>query len=386
MKGMYDLVFYYIIQDKMNTYLMVFLIILIGYLIGRIDIKGISLGTSGVLLVALVFGHFGFVAPDIIKNLGLVCFVAAVGIIAGPVFFKNFKKGALQYVILGIITILVGGVFCVFSIKTLHIPTALAVGLLNGALTSTPGLAAALEATGDSMSSIGYGIAYPFGVVGVVLFVQLVPRILKTDIAGEMQEMQKLAKEADDTLCAPLQIEQTGFFAYAVVVVLGVLLGNVSVPLGNASFSLGTSGGPLISGLLVGHFGHIGKISLHPPKNTMNVMREFGLVLFLLGAGTEAGQGFVEVVKEYGFSLFLIGAGMTLLPMIVVIVVARRMLYMTTMNSLGSICGGMTSTPALGTLISVVGTDAVAVSYASTYPIALIVVVLSTQFIALFCR
>ena len=370
----------------MNTYLLIFLICLLGYLIGRVEYKKISLGTSGVLLVALVFGHFGFVVPSVVKTLGLVLFVGSVGVIAGPVFFENFKKGAIQYVVLGIVTILIGAMSCLVSIKVLNIPTALSVGILNGALTSTPGLAAALEATGDSMASVGYGIAYPFGVVGVVLFVQLLPRILKTDISAEMQELKDMANKANVAPEAAIKVDNMGFFAFSIVIVLGVLLGNIKVPLGNgAAFSLGTSGGPLIAGLLIGHVGHIGNISLRPQKNTLNIMREFGLAMFLLGAGTEAGQGFIDVLKEYGAGLFLVGALMTLLPMLAVILVAKKLFHMTTMNSLGSICGGMTSTPALGTLIAVAQTDAVAVAYAATYPIALIMVVLSSQFISILC-
>ena len=73
-------------------------------------------------------------------------------------------------------------------VKVLDLPSALGAGMMNGALTSTPGLAAALEATNQNpMASVGYGIAYPFGVVGVVLFVQLLPRLLKTDIPSEVK-------------------------------------------------------------------------------------------------------------------------------------------------------------------------------------------------------
>ena len=368
----------------MNTYLLIFLIMVAGYLIGRIEIKGLSLGTSGVLLVALVFGHFGMEVPAVVRNLGLICFVSSVGIIAGPVFFRNFKKGALQYILLGFITIVIGAGICVAAIYLFDLPVALSVGLMNGALTSTPGLAAALEATGDPMASIGYGIAYPFGVVGVVLFVQLLPRILKTDIQGEVQELKQMVSEAEKLPDAPIHVDSFGFFAYALAIVFGVILGGITIPLGaKASFSLGTSGGPLITGLLIGHFGKVGPISLRPPKATMEVMREFGLALFLLGAGTDAGKGFVSVIAEYGFGLFLIGAALTLIPMVIVFFVARKWMKMTTMNSLGSICGGMTSTPALGTLIAVAKTDAIATAYAATYPVALIAVVLASQLISL---
>lgn len=173
----------------MSNLMIVALTMTIGYLLGRVKVKGLSLGTSGILLAALVLGHFGFVVSPDIKNIGLACFVTAVGIIAGPTFFENFKKGALQYIFLGFLTIGIGAAVCVAVIKISGLPTPLALGLLNGALTSTPGLAAALEATGDPIASVGYGIAYPFGVLGVVLFVQVLPTLLKTDVRGEVAEL-----------------------------------------------------------------------------------------------------------------------------------------------------------------------------------------------------
>ena len=130
-----------------NTYFLIFAIMALGYMVGRLEIKGLSLGTSGILLVALVCGHFGITVPGVVKTLGLACFVGSVGIIAGPAFFRNFKKGALQFIFLGLLTILLGGVATVLCIKVLDLPSALGAGMMNGALTSTPGLAAALEAT-----------------------------------------------------------------------------------------------------------------------------------------------------------------------------------------------------------------------------------------------
>ena len=113
----------------------------------------------------------------------------------------------------------------------------------------------------------------------------------------------------------------------------------------------------------------------------LHTLQFAGLALFLLGAGTDAGKGFVEVVQKYGWALFFQGAAMTLLPMIVLFVLAKAFFKLSTLNALGSICGGMTSTPALGTLIAVAGSDAVTTAYAATYPVALVCVVLSSQFI-----
>ena len=73
----------------MDSFLAIFLILLLGYLLGSVKIKGLSLGTSGILLVALVFGHFGVEIPSVVRNFGLAIFVGSVGMIAGPVFFRN---------------------------------------------------------------------------------------------------------------------------------------------------------------------------------------------------------------------------------------------------------------------------------------------------------
>lgn len=96
----------------MDSLMIMFLIAVLGYGLGSISIKGLSLGTSGVLIVALVFGHFNLEVPSIIRNVGLVSFVTAVGFIAGPRFIDNFKKKATAFVIVGVVIILVGAATC----------------------------------------------------------------------------------------------------------------------------------------------------------------------------------------------------------------------------------------------------------------------------------
>lgn len=368
--------------------MIVFSIAVLGYLLGSIKIKGLSLGTSGILLVALVFGHFDLTVPKILQDIGLISFVTAVGFIAGPGFFRNFKKQALSFVLLGISIILVGAITCVGVIKLAGIPVSLSVGMMSGALTSTPGLAAAIEATGDQMASVGYGIAYPFGVVGVVLFVQIMPKLLKVDIAAERERLAAITASAESAEASVQKtythLDEFGLLAFAAAAILGVVIGKISIPLpGGAHFSLGTSGGPLLAGLVMGHFAHIGPVSISVPKKTLEVVRELGLALFLMGAGTGAGRGFLAILAEYGAALFLLGALMTILPMIVGYVLATKVFKIDILSAMGSICGGMTSTPALGTLIATTKTEAVAVSYAATYPLALIMVVLCCEFIPL---
>ena len=374
----------------MSSLLAVFVIASIGYLFGSIKIKGVELGTAGVLLVALVFGHFGIKIDSVIRNFGLVCFVCSVGFIAGPKFFRDFKRNAKNYILLGFVIILGGAASCCLIVLISGIRPELAVGLLTGALTSTPGLAAAQEAAGElaDLATTGYAIAYPFGVVGVVLFVQLMPKIMRIDIEKEREAFTLAnSSEAKIPSIKTYKLDPLGFFSFTLAVLLGLLLGKVSIPLGKgAEFSLGTTGGPLIVGLLFGHFGNIWKLDITVPNKTLSTIRELGLMLFLIGAGVSGGAGFVETLKQEGFMLFVYGAIMTLVPMIIGFLIAWKCMKMSIFNNLGSITGGMTSTPALGTLIQVAGTEDVASAYAATYPIALISVVLSSQFIVLLMR
>lgn len=369
-----------------NPLMITFLILSLGYIIGSIKIAGLELGTAGVLLVALVFGHFGYSVPSVVGDLGLIAFVTAVGFIAGPKFFRNFKVNAKSYILLGVIVIAAGALTTIGIIKVFNIPTDISVGMMAGALTSTPGLGAAIEATGSDLASVGYGIAYPFGVVGVVLFVQLVPKILKIDIDKEKEKFEaasgvEVKAEGKSLFC----IDSFGFGAFAVAIVLGIILAKITIPLpGGTSFALGTSGGPLIAGLVMGHFGKVGKVSLKVKKSVLEAMREFGLALFLMGAGVKGGAGFVETLSKHGAMLFVYGALITLIPMFIGYIIAAKVLKLSIFNNLGSICGGMTSTPALGTLVKVTKTDDVASAYAATYPVALVCVVLVCQFIGKF--
>ena len=360
----------------------IFMILAIGYAVGRITICGLNLGSAGVLLVALVFGHFGVTVSDIVGDIGLILFVAAVGLIAGPNFFRNFKINAKSYILLGVIIILAGALTCVAGVTLLGVPSDVGAGLLAGALTSTPGLGAAKEAVATpGNASAGYSIAYIFGVVGVVLFVQVVPKLLKVDMEAERAKFTAAAgvklKAEEKKL---VELDSMGFCALAITIVLGICLAKLKI----GNFSLGTSGGPLIFGLIVGHFGKVGSISLKVKKTVLEAVRELGLVLFLLGAGVEGGAGFLQCLADNGgVKLFLVGAVITLVPMFVGFFFARTVLKLDILNALGSICGGMTSTPALGSLIRVSGTDDVASAYAATYPFALVCVVLACQFIGM---
>ena len=392
------------------TFLMfsIFAIIAVGLLIGSIKVKGINLGDAGVFIVALIFGCFFYDKLEaqlpgytdkglkIIENLGLILFVSSVGFIAGPKFFGNLKKNFKSYVVLGLVVILSGGlaaVLCIFIGRALGEPdhealTAMVVGLLSGSLTSTPAFSAAkatVDPAYESLVSVGHGIAYIFGVVGVVLFVQLVPKILKADMAAERAKLVQVADKTEkkrDTANL-FKIDDHGFGVFALAAVLGTLVGMIKVPLSSAglsgtTFALTTTGGCLLVTLVFGHFGKAGKVCIMPEVSTLKIFRDLGLILFLVGAGIPGGAEFVE---EFQVMYFIYGVIMTIVPLILGFLFSKYVLKLSLLNNLGSLTGGMTSTPSLGTLIRTAGTEDVAAAYAATYPIALIAVVLVSQFL-----
>lgn len=381
----------------LSTIFFIFVIATLGYLIGGISIKGISLGTAGVLLVALAFGIVANFLPSftigqttislfnagtksnfgLVSNLGTAMFVTAVGLIAGPKFFRTFNRKSLAYVCMGVVVIFVGAltaVVCFMLDKNLSMD--MAVGLLTGGLTSTPGLSAAKEvATDEAAVTAGYGIAYLFGVLGVVLFVQVIPKILHVDIEKERESFVAASVvDVKSNNRRLISLEPFGFFPFFLAIALGCLIGSIKIP--GINFSLGTSGGTLVAGLVIGHFGHIGPIDCRIKKDTLNFFRELGLVLFLIGAGVPGGVNFVANVNV---TYFLYGALMTLVPMVIGFLLAKYVFKLSIFNNLGSITGGMTSTPALGALISTAGTDDVSSAYALTYPVALVFVVLAAK-------
>jgi len=158
-----------------SSYFALFLIVALGFMLGKIRFKGLSLDVSAVIFIALLFGHFGVVIPKELGNFGLVLFIFTIGIQAGPGFFSSFKSKGKTLII---ITLLIVASACLTALGlkyALDIDTPRIVGLIAGALTSTPGLAVAIDSTNSPSASIAYGIAYPFGVIGVILFVKLLP-------------------------------------------------------------------------------------------------------------------------------------------------------------------------------------------------------------------
>ncbi len=196
-------------QGTGHSIMLLAFVIAVGLLLGKIRIKGVSLGSTWILFVGILLSHFGFRADasllHFLKEFGLILFVFSIGLQVGPGFFHSFKSGGLKLNLLAVALVLLG----VITTYVIHLVTGenlvTLTGVMSGAVTNTPGLGAAqqtyLDATSGSFlhevnssaisSSLasGYAVAYPIGVLGVILVIMLTKAMFKVDLKKEEDEM-----------------------------------------------------------------------------------------------------------------------------------------------------------------------------------------------------
>ncbi len=166
----------------MSWLLPIAVVVAAGLALGQLKVRGLSLGVAGVLFSGLAAGHLGFApAPpvlDALRDLGLVLFVAAVGAQVGPGFVQSLRHGGLRLNALAAGVVLLGALATVALARLLHLDMAALVGVFAGATTNTPALGAAqqaldglpdVDAARRGLPSLGYAVAYPFGVIGVIV-------------------------------------------------------------------------------------------------------------------------------------------------------------------------------------------------------------------------
>lgn len=181
------------------------LTITLGILLGRIRIGGVSFGITWILFVGIALSHFGMtVDPQVrhfVQEFGLILFVFSIGLQVGPGFFSSFKQGGLQLVGCATAIVLLGVAvaYVIHVVTGTPIPTM--VGVLSGAVTNTPGLGAAQQAYTDASGisdpsiAMGYAVAYPLGVVGIILSMIFIRYALRVKFEKEDEALNALAKE-----------------------------------------------------------------------------------------------------------------------------------------------------------------------------------------------
>jgi putative transport protein len=179
-------------------------------------------------------------------------------------------------------------------------------------------------------------------------------------------------------------LSDTDFFPIALGIVLGVIVGKMNIGFGGGmSISPGLTGGVLLVALVLSAIGKTGPIiwSMSGPSNQL--LRQLGLLLFLAEVGTSAGKTLVSTFQTSGLLLFGIGAAITLVPMLAATLIGRLVFKISMLDLLGTITGGMTSTPGLAAADSMVDSNIPSVAYATVYPIAMVCLIIAIQVISM---
>lgn len=543
--------------------MLLFTVLAFGLMLGKLTIRGFVLGpTAGVLLVAILFGHWGFDIEYNTESVGFMLFIFCVGIEAGPNFFSSFALDGLRYVSLAIVVALSGIALAIGAAEYLELDRGLAAGLLAGSLTSSPTLAGAQGAVvrmaselgpdaRDAMIaqiSVGYAITYVVGLLALLALIQLLPRLLRIDLAGSAREVAtergimdgrrrtirtpiiraykisaasaekiggrtlreigiweqfglsvdrikrdgelfipdsetvirpgdevalvgypishsrsdiELSTESFDAELLEFQIvsrpivisrstvvgkrledlhlqaehgcfvegiertrvplpirpelvlkrgdvltvsgehtrveglvEELGFverqsdttdlMSFSLFFTVGLLLAQLSVLIGDISITLGSAGGLLASGILMGYFRSRNPLLGNIPQGAINVLKDLGLNLFMAGVGLNAGASVVATLAESGPVLVFLGLVIAVVPLLLGYAVGTLVMGMNPALLLGALAGAMTSTPALSTLVENARSNIPALGYAGTYTFANVLLTLGGAAIITF--
>lgn len=182
-----------------HSILLLSFVIAAGIQLGKIKVFGVSLGITLVLFVGIILGHFGFtINHNVIhffKEFGLILFVYSVGMQVGPGFFSSFKQGGITLNMLACGIVFLGVLTAVILHYATGIPMPTMVGILSGAVTNTPGLGAAQQAfsdmhgVSDNTIALGYAVAYPLGVIGIILSIILIKYIFRVSFDKENEQL-----------------------------------------------------------------------------------------------------------------------------------------------------------------------------------------------------
>ena len=187
---------------EQNPLLLLFIVASIGYFIGNIRVKGISLGVAAVLFTGLVFGALNtdLTIPSIITNLGLVLFVYSIGLKSGPAFFKSYKKNGLRDFTFIVAMLLFSGLVAGGLFFMMDISAAMITGAYAGSTTNTPALAAVIDYINSlhdqnpamlNDAVLGYSFSYPMGVLGSIVVILIMEKLLKIDYQKEKHSLRK---------------------------------------------------------------------------------------------------------------------------------------------------------------------------------------------------
>lgn len=365
-----------------------------GLLLGKLKVKGITLGITWVLFVGIALSACGVNLNHdmlhVIKEFGLILFVTGVGLQVGPGFFKSFAKGGLSMNIMALVNVALGVGITVLIAKLASQELTDMAGVYTGAITNTPGLSAAQAAVGElgieggqERLATGYALAYPLAVVGmIVTCIILRPKTL----SAEPTSMNIL-----NTPSTPnnQSVKKGGILLIPifVIIALGIVLGSIPIPVGmKAPVKLGLAGGPLVVAIIAGWLGV--KKGWYGTDFTdgqgVHMLREVGIALFLAAVGLGAGADFVANVSVH-YMWVVYGVIITMLPPLLVAGFGRFVLKMNYYTLMGFIGGSHTDPPTLAFANTVApeGCKLPNTGYATVYPLTMFLRIFSAQLLVL---
>ena len=199
-------------------------------------------------------------------------------------------------------------------------------------------------------------------------------------IAGEKEDLKELGQILGND---EKKLSDTDFFPIAAGIVLGVLFGKLNLSFSDSfSFSPGLTGGILMVALVLSAIGKTGPIVWSMSGSANQLLRQLGLLLFLAEVGTSAGVNLVSTFQESGWTLFGVGMAITMAPMLFALGSGYWVFKINILDLIGTIAGGMTSTPGLAAADSMTDSSAPSIAYATVYPIAMVFLILFIQLIA----
>lgn len=359
----------------------------------------------------------------------LMLFLVSIGLKVGGTMGMILKKYGLKLVIIGVsipvISMLVS--FLLFSTVLRNnkvVSEFEVIGMYAGAMTTTPGYGTALDAaehvdyenlyknakvedkniilskidstgklrgedvemlSGEQVAlykeaaasgiSLGYTVAFPMGVLVIVILLSVLPKILRIDFQKESARYEKeISTVEGEKEIVPVPLN---FSTIALVAALGLLLGSIEIPLGQmGKFSLGGAGGILIMALILSYIGKIGTVTFRIEQKSLGMLYNMGLVFFMAVVGLRYGYDVINTLTGSGVVLALGAVVVEGIAVLVAVFIGRKLFKLNWIILSGAIAGGCTSAPGLGAAIATTGSEEATVGYGAAQPFAILANVL----------
>ena len=397
--------------------------IVIGYFATRWA-HGVEKGMTGFSSASRILST-GVVAQAFFSFF-LLLFLVSIGLKVGSSIGSIFRRYGIKFVGCGgsipvvsmIVTVALSGtVLCSNKAITPHET----VGMFAGAMTTTPGYGTALDAAGNvdyasvyaeasleekeamlakidpsgtltaentpalseeqvavykeaasSAISLGYTVAFPIGVLVIVVMISAFPKLFRIDVEKEKVLYQK---ELDAIADTGKKIPETplNFMTIGLVVVIGIIVGAITIPLGSfGSFSLGDAGGVLLAALILSYVGKVGPVNFRMDGKSLGTIYQMSLIFFMAVVGLRYGYDVVNSIMGSGLALAVSAIFVEGIAVLVSFIIGYKVFKLNWLILSGAIAGGCTSAPGLGAAISSTGSEEPTTGYGAAQPFAIL--------------